>query len=332
MNPMVPGLTGTKMSSSEPSSKIDILDSAEDVNTKIKTAFCEVGNVENNGVLSFCKMVLFPLFNAGLTIERAEKWGGNLVYATYDELHAAFAAEQVHPGDLKTAVAKSLNALLEPIRVKFMDPKLQARTAAAYPDEAAAKAAAAPVAAEPTEKKGKAKPAAPPAALSEIAEVDIRVGQIVKVSKHPDADSLYIEEIDVGEAKPRTIVSGLVKYYSLEQMTNRKVLVICNMKPSKLKGIVSEGMVLCASTEQVELLEPPAASKVGERVTFAGYPCPASDYPAGETLPRANDKKQKAAMADLATGADKVAAFKGVAMTTSAGVVTVPTLAGAPIK
>jgi tyrosyl-tRNA synthetase len=331
MNPMVPGLTGSKMSSSEAASKIDLLDSADEVSSKIKNAFCEAGNVEHNGVLSFCKMVLFPLSPTGFTIERPEKWGGNLNYATYDELHAAFAKEEVHPGDLKTAVALALNKLLDPIRTKFMDPKLQKLAADAYPEEAAAKAATqaaeAPKAAEPAAKKKG--PAAAPPVLNEIAELDIRVGVITKVSQHPEADSLYLEEIDVGEDKPRTIVSGLVKYYTIEQMTNRKVLVICNMKPAKLRGILSEGMVLCASTEQVELLEPPAKAVVGERVSFAGYPC---DYPAGETLPRANEKKQKLYLADLATTAAKVAAFKGVPMTTSAGPVTVPTLAGAPIK
>ena len=61
MNPMVPGLTGAKMSSSEQSSKIDLLDSAQQVAAKIRGAFCEEGSAEGNGVLAFVKMVLFPL-------------------------------------------------------------------------------------------------------------------------------------------------------------------------------------------------------------------------------------------------------------------------------
>lgn len=48
--------------------------------------------------------------------------------------------------------------------------------------------------------------------------LDLRVGRIVGCAQHPDADSLYVEQIDVGEAEPRTIVSGLVKYVPLEQM------------------------------------------------------------------------------------------------------------------
>ena len=59
--PTVPGLQGTKMSSSEEDSKIDLLDSAAQVKKKLKKAFCEPGNTENNGVLSFCQYVLYPL-------------------------------------------------------------------------------------------------------------------------------------------------------------------------------------------------------------------------------------------------------------------------------
>jgi methionyl-tRNA synthetase len=51
-----------------------------------------------------------------------------------------------------------------------------------------------------------------------IAKLDIRVGLIKKAEKHPDADSLYVEEIDVGEEAPRTVVSGLVKFIPLEEM------------------------------------------------------------------------------------------------------------------
>jgi hypothetical protein len=58
---LVPGLTGSKMSSSDEDSKIDLLDSQAEVKKKLKKAFCEPGNIAENGVLSFCKHVLFPL-------------------------------------------------------------------------------------------------------------------------------------------------------------------------------------------------------------------------------------------------------------------------------
>lgn len=94
MNPMVPGLTGSKMSSSEEESKIDLLDRKDDVKKKLKKAFCEPGNVENNGVLSFIKHVLFPL-KAEFVILRDEKWGGNKTYTAYSDLEKDFADEVI---------------------------------------------------------------------------------------------------------------------------------------------------------------------------------------------------------------------------------------------
>lgn len=73
------------------------------------------------------------------------------------------------------------------------------------------------------------------------------------VNKHPDADSLYVEEVDVGEGKTRTIVSGLVKHVPIEEMQDRIAIFMCNLKPAKMRGVLSEGMLMCASTpEKVE--------------------------------------------------------------------------------
>ena len=66
-----------------------------------------------------------------------------------------------------------------------------------------------------------------------------------KVEKHPDADSLYLEKIDVGEAEPRQVVSGLVNFIPIEQMQGAELIVVCNMKPAKMRGILSQAMVLC---------------------------------------------------------------------------------------
>lgn len=68
------------------------------------------------------------------------------------------------------------------------------------------------------------------------------------VKKHPEADALYVEKIDLGEPEARTIVSGLVKHVPIEQMENRLVAVLCNLKPAKMRGVESQGMVLCASS------------------------------------------------------------------------------------
>merc|ERR1719277_859904 len=135
MNPMVPGLTGAKMSSSEVDSKIDLLDSPGDIKKKLKKAFCEPGNITDNGVLSFCKYVVFPVALKGekFTIERDEKNGGNAYFDAYENLEQSFAKEEVHPGDLKAAVEKYLNRLLDPVRKIFESKELKKLAHDAYP-------------------------------------------------------------------------------------------------------------------------------------------------------------------------------------------------------
>ena len=119
MNPMVPGLTGDKMSSSVENSKIDLLDSSKSVTNKIKAAFCEPGNVDKNGVLSFAMNVLFNLVDMPYTINRPEKYGGKIEYNSVNDLFEDYKAEKLSPQDLKLSVTEYLNALLEPMRQSF---------------------------------------------------------------------------------------------------------------------------------------------------------------------------------------------------------------------
>ncbi|PVU94493.1 hypothetical protein BB559_002996 [Furculomyces boomerangus] len=119
----------------------------------------------------------------------------------------------------------------------------------------------------------------PIASEASTTEPNLRVGRIVKVDKHPDADSLYVEQIDVGEPEPRTVVSGLVNYIPIEEMQDRMVITVCNLKPAAMRGIKSYAMVLCASlpnpetgaSSKVEFIEPPADAKPGDRASFAGF-------------------------------------------------------------
>jgi len=139
MNKMVGGLTGGKMSASDPNSKIDLLDSAKQVEKKLKKAFCEEGNIENNPILAFIKNVLIPIncLSTGkesFEIARPEKFGGNTLYESYDALEKAFAAKEIHPGDLKMSAANALNVLLEPIRKEFEAPERQELLNNAYPE------------------------------------------------------------------------------------------------------------------------------------------------------------------------------------------------------
>ena len=139
--------------------------------------------------------------------------------------------------------------------------------------DAAAKKAAVEAAAKKREAKAAAEAsgAAPP---SDFSKLDLRVGQIVDVIRHAEADSLYVEKIDLGEGSPRQVVSGLVKFIPIEQMGGRRVVVVANMKPTKLKGVESQAMVLCgkaADGSAMELVEPPAGVPLGERVVCAGH-------------------------------------------------------------
>ena len=93
------------------------------------------------------------------------------------------------------------------------------------------------------EKKEKAPAPSDGDNVVDVGRLDMRVGLIRTAKKHPDADSLYVEEVDVGEEKPRTVISGLVKFIPEAEMQNRKAILLCNLKPSKMRGIMSEAMV-----------------------------------------------------------------------------------------
>ncbi|KAF4495911.1 methionyl-tRNA synthetase [Fusarium agapanthi] len=147
---------------------------------------------------------------------------------------------------------------------------------------------------EKKEKAPKQKAAPAKAAPLSPALIDLRVGHILKAINHPDADSLYVSTIAVGD-KPgnedyveyegkvcRTVCSGLNGLVPLDSMQGRKVVVVCNLKPVKMRGIKSCAMVLAASPKikegevddhkgPVELVTPPEGAKAGDRVWFEGW-------------------------------------------------------------
>lgn len=106
-----------------------------------------------------------------------------------------------------------------------------------------------------------------------FSKLDIRIGQIEDVWEHPEADRLYVEKINIG-GEVRQIVSGLREHYKKDQLKGRKILVVCNIKPRKMKNVESAGMVLCAKTADgtstVEFVDPPGDGKVGDRITLPG--------------------------------------------------------------
>lgn len=177
-------------------------------------------------------------------------------------------------------------------------------------------------------KKGDNKKKQPEAPV-DISRLNIRVGKIMNVKVHEEADTLYVEEIDVGEETPRTIVSGLKNFIPLEEMKGRLVAVLCNLKPASMRGVKSCGMVLAASNDdhtKVELVEPPTGSKPGERITFDGYE--------GEPDAQLNPKKKvfEQIQPDLHTTADCQAAYKTSVFKTSSGICTVKSIKNGKIK
>ena len=163
----------------------------------------------------------------------------------------------------------------------------------------------------PTKKKEKkekqAKPAKPAPVEKPLspALIDLRVGHILKAVQHPNADSLYVSTIAVGDAAGtentsehegqvvRTVCSGLNGLVPLEEMQGRSIVAVCNLKPVTMRGVKSCAMVLAASPRDdgdgghkgpVELVDPPRGARAGERVFFEGWE--------GEPEPVLNPKKK----------------------------------------
>ena len=111
-------------------------------------------------------------------------------------------------------------------------------------------------------------------------KMDIRVGTVISVEDHPDAEKLYILKIDMSEEQPRQIVTNLKTVYSRDQMLNRRLLVIANLKPAKFRGVKSDGMLMALDDEEqggtaIKLLKPSADVPNGTRMD-CGLECSSS--------------------------------------------------------
>jgi tyrosyl-tRNA synthetase len=116
-------MEAAKMSKSKPNSAVFIHDDPETIKKKINAAYAPEGVVEFNPILDWCKYLVFYTGEESLTIKRDEKWGGDMNFKNYEELEKAYAEKQLHPMDLKKAVADYLIEILEPARKYFEDPK-----------------------------------------------------------------------------------------------------------------------------------------------------------------------------------------------------------------
>lgn len=122
-----------------------------------------------------------------------------------------------------------------------------------------------------TETAKKKKQKKNPPAVEHVGRLDLRVGAIVEVEKAPDADTLYLTKVDIG-GEFLSIVAGLAKFIPKDQLLGKNVIILCNLKPSKLRGHLSEGMIMCAKSGDImELLEPPANARPGDLVYCENY-------------------------------------------------------------
>ncbi|KAF2459133.1 hypothetical protein BDY21DRAFT_263478, partial [Lineolata rhizophorae] len=191
-------------------------------------------------------------------------------------------------GEAKEAVEGKAAAAVAKVKGKGKG-KAEGEDAAA----AGTTAAAAPQEGKKKEKKEKApKPAKAPPKETPLSPhlIDLRVGHILKCELHPNADSLFVSTMAVGDPPGtdntseydghvvRTVCSGLNGLVPLNEMQGRKVVAVCNLKPVTMRGVKSCAMVLAASPRDdaehkgpVELVKPPPGAKAGDRVCFEGW-------------------------------------------------------------
>jgi aminoacyl tRNA synthase complex-interacting multifunctional protein 1 len=321
-----------------------------------------------------------PIF--GLTVSEAEKVKVDPEEILYVKPPVDAKAEKERLKKEKAAAAAAAGGEALPDRTNEKkskkDKNVAEKASAAVADakDAVVAAVAGEGSAAPAEgqKKKEKKEKAPkaqkaPAASAPLSPslIDLRVGHILKAIKHPEADSLFVSTIAMGD-KPgtddtteyegqvvRTVCSGLNGLVPLEEMQGRKVVVVANLKPVKMRGIKSCAMVLAASPKlkegeednhagPVELVTPPPESKAGERVYFEGWK--------GEPEGVLNPKKKVWEMIqpgflttpDLAVGFDAGVVKElskegeepktgvGKLMVESGGLCTVKTLVGAIVR
>lgn len=111
----------------------------------------------------------------------------------------------------------------------------------------------------------------PAESVHPFARVDLRVGRIVRIEKHPSADRLYVEHVDFGNNDERVVVSGLVEHVAIEDLQDRLCVFICNLKPAMLCKVLSSAMLLVAKEgEALEPLIPPSGAVPGDRIVISG--------------------------------------------------------------
>ncbi|KAG9771087.1 hypothetical protein KCU88_g6426, partial [Aureobasidium melanogenum] len=275
-------------------------------------------------------------------------------------------SENVNPSAMETSssVDKTLPAEVKATLNHEIAENVKSNTTEASPSDPPANA---PKKKEKAPKQPKQPKAAPPSAPLSPALIDLRVGHILRAINHPNADSLYVSTIAMGDPEGtehtqideetgkvvRTVCSGLNGLVPLEEMQGRKVVVVANLKPVNMRSIKSAAMVLAASPQAeegadphaadrvVELVSPPEGAEAGDRVYFEGWPYGEGRGPEKQLNPK--KKQWEAIQPGFYTTGDLVVAFdasktvvdgdqKGELIVEGKGKCTVKTLKGAVVR
>ena len=107
----------------------------------------------------------------------------------------------------------------------------------------------------------------PEITIDDFAKVELRVGEVIACEKVKKSEKLLHETVKVGD-EIRSVVSGIAKYYTPEEMVGKKVVLVTNLKPVKLCGVRSEGMILCAEDSEgnLSLLSPEKSMESGAKI------------------------------------------------------------------
>ncbi|TRY64498.1 hypothetical protein DNTS_009410 [Danionella cerebrum] len=140
----------------------------------------------------------------------------------------------------------------------------------------------------------------------DVSHLDLRVGRILDIRDHPDSSSLYVQEVELGEHGPRTVVSARPDHVTLDQLRGSLVVALCNVRSVKVRGVQSQARLLCAvNQDQVELLAPPSIAQPGDRVMVNNY----FGNPERELNPK--HRIWERLLPDLCTDAKGVVTYKG---------------------
>jgi len=226
---------------------------------KFKTAF------DDNNIM----MKRFYVTNSFFSSLEAEKKGS---LNALDSI-ISLVEKQIASSSSKSSIATSATTKEQIVEPKKVELKTATTTNVKIPAEHHKEAAA-------TAKKQKGQAKEPENEFTLFNKAYLQVARLVTVDKHPQADKLYLCQVDAGTPERRQLVSGIVDYYTPDQLLNRLVITVANLQKSKIRGIDSNIMLLAGDDSKttkenrVILLDPPALSEVGDRVYLEGEPIP----------------------------------------------------------